>query len=247
MKKSALAFSKTSAPFVVTPLEIHGHGLGNHHHHHQGANISFNVPAFVPGTKMQLLLEEALSGNRSKLQESHVAYSASGTSTANGVMEDPVGEVLFTSINSKAASKHERETNANNGLDLKGENGISLQKLRKGLLPKLPAVVQETENTTKHSARSKQSNVDKCNAVVEATDVKVISVLSSSDSDTAVVSKAENEPQATFPVNADIVCRLSTNSVQKSNVSAGVGNSFAAQGYHDEGMGVPSKRLSQAG
>lgn len=248
MKKSALAFSKTtSAPFVVTPLEIPGHGLGNHHH--QGANISFNVPAFVPGTKMKLLLEEALSGNRSKLQESqhHVAYSASGTSIANGVMEDPVGEVLFTSINSKAASKHERETNANNGLDSKGENDISLQKLRKGLLPKLPAVVQETENATKHSARSKQSSVDRCNAVVEATDVKVISVLSSSDSDTAVVSKAENEPQATFPVNADIVCRLSTNSGQKSNVSAGVGNSFAAQGYHDEGMGAPSKRHSQAG
>lgn len=242
MKKSALAFPKTSAP-----LEISGHGLGSHHH--QGTNISFNVPAVMPGTKMKLLLEEALSGNRSKLQDSqhHVTYSTSGTSIANGVMEDPAGEVLFTSINSKAASKYERETNANNGLDLMGENEISLQKLRKGLLPKSPVVVQETENAAKHSARSKQSNVDKCNAAVEATDVKVISVLSSADSDTTVVSKAENEPQATFPVDADIVCRLSANSVQKATVSAGIGNSLATQGYHDEVMGVPPKRLSQAG
>lgn len=247
MKKSALAFPKTSAPLVTTPLltaplDASELGLG----HHQTANLSFNTPVSLPGTKMKLLLEEALAGSHGKLQESShpVASSTTAeTSATNGMREDPSGEVLFTSISSKAATRYEAEANRNS--DWEGDFS-SLQKLRKGLLSKSLVVVQETDSAAKHPAAAlKLFNAERRDAIAEASDLKVINVSSSTGSDaSSVISKAKYDPVASLPGDIDDVERLSTNSVQKSVTPAGTGKPFNAQDCLDDGLNLSSKKSS---
>lgn len=245
MKKSAVVFPKTSAPLVTTPLvttplDATELGLG----HHQTANLSFNTPVSVPGTKMKLLLEEALAGSYGKLQESshQVASSTTAeTSATNGTKEDLSGELLFTAIGSKAATRYEAETNRNN--DWEGD--FSLQKLRKGLPPKSLVVVQETDSAAKHPAALKPFNVDRRDAITEASDPKVINVSSSTVSDaSSVVSKAKYDPVGSSLGDVDAVERLSMNLVQKSVTLASTGNPFTAQDCRDDGLNFSSKKSS---
>lgn len=246
MKKSAVVFPKTSAPLVTTPLvttPLDATELGLGHHHHQTANLSFNTPVSVPGTKMKLLLEEALAGSHGKLQESShpVASSTTAeTSATNGTKEDPPsGELLFTAIGSKAATRYEAEMNRNN--DWEGD--FSLQKLRKGLPSKSLVIVQETDGAANHPAALKPFNVEKRDAITEASDLKVISVSSSTVSDvSSVVSKAKYDPVGSSPGDVDDVERLSMNSVQKSVTLAGTGHPFTAQDCRDDGLNFSSKK-----
>lgn len=239
MKKSGLVTPKTSTAIVGTPADINpdaGMGL-------QAGNFPpLSIPVSIPSMKASIWpsLDEVASTNFNKTLEPHPAPDTPGAGTTNGtVRPDSSADVLFTSISTRPGNVSDKEIARSDRRDSTLENDLSNQKLRKML--GTPVFVQELDLSMSHSVMSKSSRIDRSAIMSDAdmSDVKVVSISSSTGSDTST-TKAEN-----LLGTSSVIDRMATERPTSSCPPKGLQSAAVVpQGYLNEFIHFSSKKVN---